>query len=409
MSYAAWLASARKDRRRILKALGVVAGIIVAGQSGLACGSNSNPTSPPPAKEDLVVFVPGFMSQLYTAFSLYGEQVINAELKATAATVPVIGDRIAAQLPTIHLPIPAGGFVTFDSLEHQYAANGVAYVDLSSIPGFNTQQGVDANAAAIGAYLNGLSGKNVTLVSHSKGGLDTLQALLDNPGLWGTTVTGWVALQPPFAGSPVADDTPAPLSGPLLTAFGGDEQAMDDLKTAPRTQYMLDHAAAIAQLTAAVPVISCYTTFTTTPAQSFVNVAKQLAQQVFDANTLAQIAAIVAAHPLDPALAASEATTLVANRATQLAATAMTNVPLMGLTNAMMAEPNDGLVPEPSVALAGATIRHMTPDGDHAAAVMEVTPFKNFWTVSHRNDVVSGLVDEVRGMAGTGGAAMVGG
>jgi len=50
----------------------------------------------------------------------------------------------------------------------------------------------------------------------------------------------------------------------------------------------------------------------------------------------------------------------------------------------------------------GATIRHTTPAGDHAADVMEVTPFKNFWTASHRTGVVSGLVDEVRALAGAG-------
>ena len=339
------------------------------------------------------------MSQLYTAFSIYGEQVINAELQAAASAVPIIGDRIAALLPTIHLPIPAGGFVTFDSLEHLYAAEGVAYDDMSSHAGFNSQQGVDANGAAIAAFLAGLSHKNVTLVSHSKGGLDTLQALLENRGLWGDTVTGWVALQPPFAGSPVADNVPAALAAPVLTAFGGDEQSLLDLKTAPRAQYMQDRAATIAELTAAIPVITCYSTFTSTPAQSFVNVAQTLAQQVLDANTLAQIAAIVVANPLNPALAASEAVDAHPEPRHAARRDRHEQRAVDGPE-----QPHDGRAQRRTRSHvercpAGAIIRQLTPDGDHAAAVMEVTPFKNFWSASHRNDVVSGLVEEVRAMS----------
>lgn len=77
----------------------------------------------------------------------------------------------------------------------------------------------------------------------------------------------------------------------------------------------------------------------------------------------------------------------------------MSDVPMMGLGNMTMAEPNDGLVPTSSVALAGADLMPLSPAGDHAAPVMEVTPFKNFWGPVHRNEVTAGLVANVRNKA----------
>ncbi|MFO7653531.1 MAG: hypothetical protein R6X25_06880 [Candidatus Krumholzibacteriia bacterium] len=390
------ISTARTDRRRFIQTLGGLAGLLLVGPTTFGCGSKDDPVAPAAAKEKLVLFVPGFMSQLYTAFSIYGEDVINAELRAAARDVPVIGDRIAARLPTIDLPVPSGGFITFDSIERHYDTEGIAYDDMNSQGGFNTQQGVEENGAAIADFLAGSTGKSVTIVSHSKGGLDTLQALLENRGLWGETVTGWIALQPPFAGSPVADNVPAALAGPLLTALGGDEQALLDLQTAPRTEYMADRVGEIAELTAAIPVISCYSTFTASPAQSFGNVGREFASQVLDAQMLRQIAVIVSTNLLDPAQAATEAVALIRSRARQLVATVMSNVPMMSVGNLTMSEANDGLVPVSSVALPGASIRQLTPTADHAAPVMEVTPFKNFWSAARRNDVSSGLVDEVR-------------
>ena len=159
---------------------------------------------------------------------------------------------------------------------------------------------------------------------------------------------------------------------------------------------MADRAGEIAELTAAIPVISCYSTFTASPAQSFPNVAREYASQVINAQTLQQIAVIVASNLLDPAQAATEAVALIRSRARQLVASVMSNVPMMALGNLTMSEANDGLVPVSSVALRGAAIRQLTPTADHAAPVMEVTPFKNFWSAARRNEVSAGLVEEVR-------------
>jgi len=386
------------DRRSALKMIGGLAGLAIAGPFVQGCGSGNDPASPAPGPQGdpLVLLVPGFMSQLYTAFSIYGENLINAALRDAARQVPVIGDRIAAALPTIDLPVPAGGFISFDSLKTYYAGREVEYVEVPKAVGFDTQRGVVDNGAAIAGYLRGLKNKRVTILSHSKGGLDTLQALLENRDLWGTTVTGWVALQAPFHGSPVADNIPAALAGPLLSAFGGDQQSLLDLKTQVRGQYMLGRANAIAELTAAIPVTSSYATFTTSPSQSIRNAALELAGAVFNSGLLQDIAAIVAANLLDPVQATTEAIALIRARARQLVAGIMSDVPMMGLSNLTMAEANDGLVPVSSTELAGATRVAMSPQGDHAAPVMEVTPFKNFWSADHRNGVTSGLVADVR-------------
>jgi len=386
------------SRRQALKTLGGLAGLLAASQFGLGCGSDDSPTDPVPVAkgEPLVLFVPGFMSQLYTAFSIYGEATINAQLRAVARTVPVIGDRIAAALPTIHLPLRAGGFISFDSLMDQYATDGIDFADMSDQPGFNSQSGTVENGLAIAAFLDGLSNKSVTILSHSKGGLDTLQALLENRGLWNSTVTGWVALQPPFHGTPVADNIPAALAGPLLSAFGGNQQSLLDLKTSVRQQYMSGRANAITELTRAIPVSSCYSTFTTSPAQSIQNAAVQFAQAVLNANLLQQIAVIVAANLLNPTKAVTESIALIRTRANQLAAGVMSNVPMMGLSNLTMQEANDGLVPVSSTALTGATAVQLNPQADHAGPVMDVTPFKNFWTAGYRNSVTAGLVEDAR-------------
>lgn len=386
-------------RRQALKTLGGMAGLLTLGSFGIGCGSDDSPTSPEVAKEPLVLLVPGFMSQFYTALSVHGESVLNSALRTRARTVPVIGDRIAAALPTIRLPLAAGGFISFDSLMQHYDGLGVAYVDMSGLPGFNTQSGIVPNGAAIAAYLAGLRNRSVTIVSHSKGGLDTLQALLENRDLWGDTVTGWVALQAPFHGSPVADNLPAGLAGPLLAALGGDEQALVDLQTAGREQYMRERAGTIADLTGAMPVMSCYSSFVASPGQTIQSVAAGLALDVINANILQQVAAIVARNILDPAQAAAEAVALIRTRANQLVGAAMANVSMMGTSNLTMREANDGLVPVSRAVLSGSGSVVMAPDADHAAPVMEVTPFRNYWTAGYRNQITAGQVADVREMS----------
>ncbi|MDB5369877.1 MAG: hypothetical protein JWP20_1435 [Roseomonas sp.] len=97
------------------------------------------------------------------------------------------------------------------------------------------------------------------LVAHSKGGLEALDALL-HPGV-AARCAGFVALQSPFLGSPVAD---AVLRSPrihgaarrlaqLLRAGSG--AGLVDLTTDARAAWMERHAGAVAALTTSLPVL----------------------------------------------------------------------------------------------------------------------------------------------------------
>jgi len=103
----------------------------------------------------------------------------------------------------------------------------------------------------------------VVLVAHSKGGLEALAALL-RPGV-AARCRGFLALQSPFHGSPVAD---AALGfGPLRDlahhalrlARLGEGRGLQDLTCASRGAWMAEHAAAVRALTAALPVASLAT------------------------------------------------------------------------------------------------------------------------------------------------------
>jgi hypothetical protein len=107
------------------------------------------------------------------------------------------------------------------------------------------------------------------LVAHSKGGLEALSALL----LPGTAACcrGFLALQSPFHGSPVAD---AALGyGPLRDAAHhalrlariGDGEGLADLTCAVRGPWMRHHAAAIAALAERLPMTSLATALESDP------------------------------------------------------------------------------------------------------------------------------------------------
>ena len=391
------------SRRQALKAIGGLVGLVAASQFGIGCGSDDDPTSPiqNPPRDPMVLLVPGFLAQLYEAISIAGASTINDTMKYYANQVPLFGNLIANALPTLVLPVPPGGLISFDSLKDYFDNEGIEFVEMSLSAGFNTQHGVVENGVAIANYLKGLSNKRVTILSHSKGGLDTLEALLKNRDLWNTTVTGWVPLQAPFRGSPLADNFPAQLAGPIQQVFGVEPQSIRDLQTNVRQQYMIDNAQTITELTGAIPVTTCYSTFPTSPAQSFQAVATNLANAVFNSNLLADLAEIWFYNWNDPVLAVNYALEAIALQVDQLFYDIMRDIPMMGLTNLAMLEFNDGLVPISSAALAGATTFQMGPqgEGDHASPVMDVTPFKNFWTAGYRNTVTSDLVEELQGKA----------
>jgi hypothetical protein len=101
------------------------------------------------------------------------------------------------------------------------------------------------------------------LVAHSKGGLEALAALL-LPGI-AAQCRGFIALQSPFRGSPIADAVVQhqPLRAAVhhaLKLLGiGDGQGIADLTCAVREAWMQEHEAAIAALLAQVPVATLAT------------------------------------------------------------------------------------------------------------------------------------------------------
>lgn len=119
-----------------------------------------------------------------------------------------------------------------------------------------------ATVAANGARLAEILARNhcpTWVVTHSKGGLDALEALVAHGGVR-RFVDGWVAFQAPFQGSPVADIAcTAPktrrIGAAAFNLLGADPRAICDLTTAERARYLDANATAIAQLLSDVPVM----------------------------------------------------------------------------------------------------------------------------------------------------------
>jgi hypothetical protein len=93
---------------------------------------------------------------------------------------------------------------------------------------------------------------------------------------------------------------------------------------------------------------------------------------------------------------------LIRRRVEDASYEAIGTIGLLTLTNVYLNRvlriPNDGLVPRDSTVLPGAIHREL-PVGDHASPVMDVDPFKNFWTVEHRDQVTLELIAEVQRLA----------
>jgi hypothetical protein len=118
---------------------------------------------------------------------------------------------------------------------------------------------VAANAARIAAVLAEAT-RPAVIIGHSKGGLEALAALL-LPGAAARCI-GFVALQSPFHGSPVADavcgQRPLHLAAhhALRALRLGDGEGIRDLTVAVRAGWMAEHAAAVAALAARLPISS---------------------------------------------------------------------------------------------------------------------------------------------------------
>lgn len=170
-----------------------------------------------------------------------------------------LAEAIAALLAR---PVGLGGY--FDAQREALLLQGIDAVELE----VHSEGSVLRNAPMVADAIAAAPGP-VTLVTHSKGSLDALQALIDRPGLaTPERLRAWISLQAPFYGSPLADlNTGNPLARPVTgylieRAFGGSPGVLADLAVATRTAYQTQHSAAIASVVHAVPTL-CYASWLT--------------------------------------------------------------------------------------------------------------------------------------------------
>ncbi len=184
-------------------------------------------------REGRVLFVGGFLKQLAEA---------------------VVG--------LLERPVGLGGY--FDAQREALQLQGIDAVELE----VHSEGSIARNAPAVASAI-AAAPSPVTLVTHSKGSLDTLQALLDHPDLASSArIRAWISLQAPFLGSPLADlNTGNALARPVTSyliehAFGGSPDVLSDLSVAARSTYQAEHASAIEAIVQAVPTI-CYASWIT--------------------------------------------------------------------------------------------------------------------------------------------------
>jgi len=209
---------------------------------------------------------------------------ITEEYKAKLSAIATAGDRAAdakyKQLSGYRL-LFVPGFMTNPSIDEDllYKSGGVkfgkgfmpTYFDEqitwlrangldAGIVNIESEAGIKHNANLIEAEI-AKSPSPVIIFSHSKGGLDTLEALIQRPDLRGK-VRGLVSIQSPYYGTPIADwvllhqHTLSPLSAVALKLMGGSIQSVYDLSVKSRRDYQYENAAEIAKITAAIPTIS---------------------------------------------------------------------------------------------------------------------------------------------------------
>jgi hypothetical protein len=129
------------------------------------------------------------------------------------------------------------------------------------------------------------------VIAHSKGGLETLTALMNRRAAG--RCAAFVAIQSPFLGSPVADFlvAAAPLhatvKGSLRLLRAGSGAGLHDLTTAVRQAWMERHAEAIAGLVENIPMVCCATAVsksTIGPDRRYAALARWIERQGFGPN-----------------------------------------------------------------------------------------------------------------------------
>jgi hypothetical protein len=128
------------------------------------------------------------------------------------------------------------------------------------LPDLDTEAPSSENGRLL-AELVAARARPVCFVSHSKGGLDTLAALLMMEPRMRALVRCWIALQAPMAGTPVADLRAGSavlqaMTEPLMLLLGGSGRTLDEMTTPARREDLARQRAAIAALAREVPILA---------------------------------------------------------------------------------------------------------------------------------------------------------
>jgi len=153
-----------------------------------------------------------------------------------------------------------------------------------------TSSAVADNAHRIAEAL-GQDERPAVVIAHSKGGLETLTALMNRRAA--QRCAAFIAIQSPFLGSPVADFlvAAAPLhatvKGSLRLLRAGSGAGLHDLTTAVRQTWMERHREAIAELMENIPMVCCATAVsksTIGPDRRYLALARWIERQGFGPN-----------------------------------------------------------------------------------------------------------------------------
>jgi len=125
-----------------------------------------------------------------------------------------------------------------------------------------SEDAVAENAPTVQAAIRA-SDRPVILIAHSKGGLDTLEALISDRSLL-AKVRGLITLQSPYYGTPIADyvvshSTLDDIAVALLLKMGGNKESMINLTTTDRQPYMKGNVAGVQDVVSAIPVLTVAT------------------------------------------------------------------------------------------------------------------------------------------------------
>ena len=128
-----------------------------------------------------------------------------------------------------------------------------------SVAGFKSAS-IDRSGTKIADAI-AASDRPVIVISHSKGGIDTLDALrkLDAQGKL-NKVAGWISMQGVFYGSPDADDYinsrfKSVYATVAIKCLGGDFDAVKDLTCCTCQQYETEHRADVERIVKTVPIV----------------------------------------------------------------------------------------------------------------------------------------------------------